>query len=357
MVDLSTVAPVAATGLDLGLISPRGRYAQPVRSVWVLAHGHSPTTDIYLKPRLDSLAARYVDTSRQAPPPTLADGAFVVIARHAPRPWLRWLKARREALAGVALLLDDDIPGVLGGADLPLLYALKTAYRYVSTKALLAEVCDAVWVSTPWLQRKYAQVPTRLVAPLYVGAVPEPGAGPATYFYHGTSAHASEMAFLVEVVRQVQARLPNALFEIVGGAAVRRLFRGIPRVRVLHPMAWPDFLAWSSAARHRVGLAPLLDTPFNQARSHNKLFDITRCGAAGVYSDLAVYRGTVLDGHSGLLRPNRPEAWIEAIIRLLADEAFRDGVFRNALAWCEARGTDRHFALRPAGVAMWEAAP
>lgn len=334
---------------ELAMVAPRGRYSGPVRAVVVLAHGALPTTDMYLAARLAELGVaepRYVDTRAEAP--SLApfpDGAFVVVVRHAPRRWLRRVAAAAPRLAGVAWLLDDDIPGVLACSDLPFVYALRTAFRYLATRDLLARLCHEVWVSTPYLRDKYAAARPRLLHPLYLGAPFHAKAGAVTYFYHGTAAHRRELGFLVGVVRRVQARLENAHFEVIGDERTRRLFRGIPRVRVQHPMSWPDFLAYTSGVHHAVGLAPMLDSHFNRARSHNKLYDITRAGAVGVYSDVDVYREHVRDGVNGLLVGDDESAWVEAICRLLADGESRTGMQRAALAWCEGQRHDPGFRL------------
>lgn len=334
---------------ELGLIRPAGRFSVPIRSVLVLAHGTLPTTDIYLASRLagvQGLPARFVDTTVELLDSfSLPEGTFVIIVRHSPKAWLRLLQRHRGQLAGVALLLDDDIPGVLGCPDLPLRYALKTAFRYLTTRRLFASLCDAVWVSTLFLQDKYRAVGPRLLEPLYLGTPFHAKSQAVTYSYHGTSSHRREVAFLVEVVRRVQSRLDNAHFEIIGGAGIRRLFRGIPRVRVQHPMTWPDFLAYTASVHHAVGLAPMLDTRFNQARSHNKLYDITRCGAAGIYSDVAVYRNNVHAG-CGIVCPNDADVWADQICHLLSDAEARQAIFKNALAWCEGHALDEGFNLK-----------
>jgi len=331
---------------DLGLIQPRGQYRGTIRSVLVLSHGALPSTDLYLAARMKGLESRYVDTSVEMPnADLLGDGSYVVIVRHAPRPWLQLLHAHRARLGGIAFMLDDDIPGALGCPDLPMFYALKTAYRYFRTRRLLAAVCDAVWVSTPFLQDKYQEVGPRLLEPLYLGAPFHAKSHAVTYFYHGTSSHRQEVEFLVEVVRIVQSRLENAHFEIIGGLRTRRQFRGIPRVRVQHPMTWPDFLAYTSSVHHAVGLAPMLDTHFNQARSHNKLYDITRCGAAGIYSDVPVYRSNVHAG-CGVICPNDADVWADQICHLLGDAEARQSIFKNALELCEGHALDEGFSLK-----------
>lgn len=335
--------------MQFDLFTPSARYQENVKRAVVLSHGRLPTTDIYLAERLASLpglSTIYVDTLSQRPGSHEFDqGDFVIIVRHAPLPWLKVLAANRARLAGVVLLLDDDSPAVLESSELPLMYALKTALRYVRGQRLLARLCSEVWVSTPYLQSKYAHANPRLLSPLYLAA-PSPNLKQVvTYFYHGTASHRLEHAFLVNVVSKVQARIAHAHFEVMGTSRTKRLFKGIPRVRVLHPMAWPDFLAYTAGVRHAVGLAPMLDSHFNQARSHVKLYDITRCGAAGIYSDVPVYRDNVQDGVSGILCPNDENAWVEAICRLLTDEPARAEITAHAQAWCEQHARDPGFTL------------
>nr|VFJ65871.1 MAG: hypothetical protein BECKDK2373C_GA0170839_11376 [Candidatus Kentron sp. DK] len=112
----------------------------------------------------------YRDTVRTKPGEiNIASGTLVIIVRHASRAWLRYLSSRQSDLAGVAYLMDDDIPGILGCPALPLRYAVKTAARYLIIRSLLGALCHDIWVATPYLQQKYRSVPTRVVPPLYVG--------------------------------------------------------------------------------------------------------------------------------------------------------------------------------------------
>ena len=180
-------------------------------------------------------------------------------------------------------LLDDDIPGAMRAAELPLYYAWRTAGRYALTRRRLARVCSEVWVSTAELQRRYPEAAAQVCEPLYLPCVNH-AAPERIYFYHGSWAHRDEIAWLVPVVRELQAAQHDWCFEILGDRRVRRMFAGIPRVRVRAPLRWPDYLAHAAGAHFLIGLAPCLDTPFNRARSHAKLFDITRLGATGVYS-------------------------------------------------------------------------
>lgn len=293
----------------------------------VLTPGPLPTTDVYLRTRCEAMPGlRVIDTLATPPPaePPAPAGSDVVVVRHAPRAWLAWLRRNRGQLGHVSLLMDDDMPAALRARELPLGYATRTAFRHAFTRRGLRGVCDGVWLSTPALCARYANWRPGLCTPLYVdGADPpaEDGSEAPVYFYHGTRAHRAEVEWLVPVVREVQWRHPLAVFEISGDASTARLFHGIPRVRVLPPMPWTSFLALRArpGSVYRVGLAPCLPTAFNAARSHVKLFDITRLGAAGLYADRAPYRSAVRDGETGVLCADSAAEWVRSILGLLED--------------------------------------
>lgn len=323
-----------------GLFCPTERRAaeQPCRAV-VLTPGLIPTTDIYLKGRLEKWfeeAVCYLNTLRVAPPGVALDETtLVVVVRYAPVRWLRWLERMHGQVAGVAYLMDDDMPQALVAPELPLRYALKTGWRYAMTKRFLIRHCNEVWLSTAELARRYPHTAARVLAPGYVGL--SSGGDRAVYYYHGTWAHRCEIKWLVPVVNKVQQVLPGVWFEIMGDDRVRRLFRGIPRVRVVHPMPWTDYLDHADIGNYQVGLAPCFDTDFNRGRSHSKVFDITRTGAAGIYSDGIPYAEPLIHGRTGLLCRNDPDRWVAAIIMLLQDPVLRKNIYRGAKAWCEAR--------------------
>ena len=322
-----------------GLLQTKGKSDQHApKRMAVLTPGEIPTTDLYLHENLRERfgeAVTYVNTLRTLPDDVvLGRDTLVVVVRYAPKKWLQWLMHRQDKLAGIALLIDDDMPTALRAPELPFRYAMKTAWRYARTRRLLGQLCSEVWVSTPELARRYARFSHRLLEPNYVESR-SAGEEKAVYFYHGTWAHRREIEWLVPVVRQVQEAIPGAWFEIMGTDRVRRLYRGIPRVRVVHPMPWRDYLAYAGTVTYQVGLAPCFDTEFNRARSHSKVFDITRLGAAGIYSNVTPYREKVIHGQTGYLCANEPGKWVAVLKRLLNDEDLSSSLYLKAKEWCK----------------------
>lgn len=314
------------------MITPIGSYRPlPTGRVLVLEHGRLPTTDIYLRPRLEAPGmprVDYADMTTVRPGVMEAmtepdEGLFAVVCRYISGDWLKWIEARRHRLSGVAYMVDDDLPTMLRDRKLPLRYRHKIWRLYGRHRRRLSALCSELWVSTPELATRYAAQSPRLLPPLRIGGDGGwPGRG-LRYFYHGTAAHRAEIEWLRDVVAMVQIRNPAMNFEIFGDRRVHRLYRGIERVAVLHPMGWPDYLAHTERTKLDIGLAPLLPGHTNDARSHTRFYDIARAGAVGIFADRPPYAGFVQHGRDGLLLPDDKQAWAEAILELAADEPRR----------------------------------
>jgi len=322
-----------------GLFVPRKSNNSNVPlKVLVLSPGEIPTTQLYLHGRLAMRFhenVHYVDTLKTRPQEiSLDDDSMIVIVRNIPRCWLLWIKNRRQQLTSVVYLMDDDIPSALRAKELAFDYAIKTAWRYALSRRLLGQVCSEIWLSTPELIQRYAASSPRLVEPEFV--VPHSLSGGTTivYFYHGTWAHRMEIKWLVPIIRRIQKNHPNSWFEIIGTDQVKDLFRNIPRVRVVHPMPWKDYLAYAGTVKYHIGLAPCFDSDFNRARSHSKVFDITRLGAAGIYSNVTPYKEKVVHGKTGFLCTNDQDKWVAALTMLLRDQELRTSLYLGARDWC-----------------------
>jgi hypothetical protein len=81
--------------------------------------GPSPTTDFYLAPRVPPRALRRADLRAPPGPDDMPPGSLVVFVRYLSVAWLRAAARRRAALAGVALLVDDDMDAVVADAAAP----------------------------------------------------------------------------------------------------------------------------------------------------------------------------------------------------------------------------------------------
>ncbi len=324
------------------MIRPLAHYAERhISRIVVLHDGPNPSTDIYLRNRLSASGyppVHYVDI---ASPPgasggVLSDsegGVFVIICRYINSDWLKALEGVRSQLAGVACFIDDDLPAMQTDRSLPLRYRFRIWRRFTRHVDRLSALASQLWFATPALEEKYGDHGAALLPPLYLDRPAETD-GFIRYFYHGSAAHKPEMHFLAKVVREVQRRDPRMLFEIIGDRQTRALFHGIERVVVLHPMDWPSYLAYSTSTRQDIGLAPLFESPVNAARSHSKVYDITRSGAVGIYSDRTPYADVIRDGENGLLLPDTVDHWVDGILGLAANAGDRRAMALAARARC-----------------------
>jgi hypothetical protein len=96
--------------------------------------------------------------------------------------------------------------------------------------------------------------------------------------------------------------------------------------------SYPGFVNWLTSAQPgwHIGLAPLLDTPFNRSKSPLKAMDYAAMGLAVLASDTPVYRGSIADGPAGQLVANDPAAWHAALEWLIRDQALRKATARRA---------------------------
>ncbi|MGC2855057.1 hypothetical protein ACM64Y_06250 [Novispirillum sp. DQ9] len=326
--------------LSAKMFTPQATYTRPVRSMLVVHSGESPTADIYLSARLgdDHVPVRRLDILDPAAIAAegLEDGTFVVIIRYVNAATLRLLERGRGRLSGVAYLMDDDIPGAFDDPSLPGSYKLRLGLFWHRFNRALARLSSEVWLSSAGLEAKYGGPGIHRINPVYLPGPDDGAARAVKVFYHAEVSHRQEALWLREVVRGVQERRSDTVFEIFGRADVKRAFRGIERCRIVHPMTWGAFLPYSASLHYHIGLAPLRPGSFNACRSFNKLYDISRCGAAGVFVDRPPYAGVIEHGVSGLLCGDDPAAWVDAICALAGDPARRAALHAGAMALCQA---------------------
>lgn len=343
---LRLLLPLARLAHVPRLFRPRRCYRSPIARPVVLHRGQSPTTDIYLRPRLAHLGARvrYVDILEAPGPAPLQDGDFVIIVRYLNPRWAYALLRARPKLSGVAYFLDDDIPAAPQDRNLPRDYVAHLTVFWAALRPALARLASELWVTSDALADKYAAAAPQRIDPLYLdpdGMDGEPGCDPharspvVRVFYHGGRTHELDTLWVSAVARKVQARSGGILFEVFGDGRVAAAFREIPRCRVLHPMKWPAYRDYTAAVELDIGLSPLTAGAYNAGRSHNKVFDITRAGAAGIFADAAPFNRVIEHDRTGLLiARNDTDAWAEAILELAHDPERRRRLHTAARAMC-----------------------
>ncbi len=332
--------PTAADLLDL---PPSG-----TGESWValLHQGAGSTIDHFLRGPFERAGVRLVEIDSALPPEPvhllcLQDCSSIVVVRYLPRAWQGPLAKLRSAGARLVYLMDDDLLDQRAHVDLPRDYRRRLWQRITRYHRRLPRLVDLIWVTSDYLASKYAHLCVRQLA-LAPHASLLAMSSRLQIAYLGTSVHTQEFEWLLPLLRQLQLRHSSTHIELFGDLQINRQFRELPRVRVLHPMQWPNYLAETGHARIDILLTPLLQGAFNAARAPVKLIDAARSGAAGLYSNRPPYRGFVRHGDDGLLLDDRHESWLMAIDRLIADPGERrrlaQGARRRALELCSSPG-------------------
>jgi GT2 family glycosyltransferase/glycosyltransferase involved in cell wall biosynthesis len=234
----------------------------------------------------------------------------------------------RRSDAALIYDLDDDLLNIPRTHEESAL--LRPRAKVVSR---MLELADTVWVSTPALTalRSDAVVlGNRLDERIWTH---EPGVGPirdepVRILCMGTMTHDDDLSMLLPALVRLRAEFGDRVaIDILGMTTRDDLPAGINRIRPSHHaiLSYPGFVDWLT--RHRpnwhIGLAPLLDTPFNSSKSAIKVMDYAALGLCVLASDTPVYRGSIADGPAGWLVPNSEAGWYSALDRLMRDRDLR----------------------------------
>lgn len=242
--------------------------------------------------------------------------------------------------AGMKLLfdLDDDLLSVPSThADVLELRPIAKVVRR------MLRIADAVWVSTPGLAKRLVSIrpdatiiENRLDERIWK-FIPAPVAcqdNPVRILCMGTRTHDRDFAMIEPALLRLKAEYGDRIaIDVLGMTSRSELPTGMNRIGppTHGSRSYPGFVNWltSMQPRWHIGLAPLLDTPFNSSKSPIKALDYAALGLAILASDTPVYRGSLADGPAGQLVANEPHAWHAAL-----DWLIRNHNLRQTLARC-----------------------
>jgi glycosyltransferase involved in cell wall biosynthesis len=282
-------------------------------------------------------AADIIVTQRCALPDT---GAVDALAAHA-----------RSTGATLLYDLDDDLLHV--AHDHPEAEALRPK---APVARHLLDAADAVWVSTPALAaavrpivpslaRDVTVVPNGLDERIWAAGAPvqPPSPGPLRLLCMGTMTHELDFAMILPALVRLTDEFRHEVVIDVIGMTGASLPREINRVAMPShaTLSYPAFVNWLTTVRPgwHVGLAPLLDSAFNRAKSAIKALDYAALGLGVLASDMPVFQGSVADGPAGRLVANDPRAWYAALSWMVRDPAARASLASGARHAFLARGS------------------
>ncbi len=287
----------------------------PVKAL-LLCETRCASVDYYLAPQLNhqgyQVGVKYLSDS---PTEIAEEGlSLAVVCRYLNAGWARQLRILPARGVPVVYFLDDDLFDPRAWTGLPWRYRLKLYRLGFKWRSWVELHASEVWVSTPYLARKYSILKPIVLKPIF----PKPQASIRRIVYHGTASHHREHRWLIPILREIQQQHDDTLIEVFADPRLRKLYRAVPRTLVIHPASWATYACHTQSCSASIGLAPLLPSAFNAARGPTKYFDYAQMGAVGIYSTRPPYADFVRNGEDGLLLPEEPKQWVNAILSLLA---------------------------------------
>jgi glycosyltransferase involved in cell wall biosynthesis len=274
----------------------------------------------------------------QVDPERVAQADAVIIQRDFPRfveSCAQVLINARQQNKPVIYEIDDLLPalpeGHISWPDLswvlhPLLWTIVEA--------------DCVVASTSRLRTALLPLnPNTQVLPNYLDdrlwsfsePVEKGGGAPLVIGYMGGKTHAADLEMIAPVLRRILDAYSGRVTLRFWGASPPAELGENPAVQCngQEILDYPEFIRYLSTQACDLAFAPLVDHPFNRAKSAIKFLEYSALGIPGVYSCLDPYEGLVVDGENGFLAHTEQE-WFEALSRLITDPALRLQVAASA---------------------------
>jgi len=349
----------------LGIYRPLSRLLWALRRKRVLVTFDNLTTSVFLAygqvlPRLEAATGRRWLLSPAAEVRTADLHSFhaVISMRGISKASLAVLRAASQAGCRTVYDLDDNLlllDQMIPDPEHPWRRTFDAARPEIEAQLALA---DGVKVYSPAAIPSFRRYNPRVLAiPAYqMFEGPEPvvregnGDGPVKAGFLGSYYKDDEFAPVIPAILRLIAEGAPVRFEFFG--FLPKALEGNPAISHLPwRSSYEEYRRTLAGLDWEIGLAPLRDLEFNRCKSNNKYREYAAAGIAGIYSDAAIYRDSVVDRRTGLLVPHASsEAWYAAILELATDAELRRSIQRNACADVRANYRPEEYVARVAAL-------
>jgi glycosyltransferase involved in cell wall biosynthesis len=299
-----------------------------------LHQGAGSTIDHFLRLPLEKVNADFLEMDSQLKPNSaqkeiLESCHVIIVVRYLPKEWIPVLSKARNLGVTLIYLMDDDLLDPMVIKKLPSIYKERVQKKIMNQRRIVPSLFDRVWVTSEYLQQKYKLLEIELL-PLCPHSRLLMEYPRLQLAYFGTSVHQEEFDWLRILLESLQKRQENTYIDLFGDININRQFRDLPRLRIIHPMKWANYLTETGSGRIDILLSPLMESPVNAARAAVKFIDAARTGAAGLYSDRLPYKNFIRHGIDGLLLSDNHRDWINAIENLIQNPIKRQELASQA---------------------------
>lgn len=280
-------------------------------------------------------------------PAQVIDADVIVAARNVEPIYRPVFDLAHERGIPVIYVLDDWLLGVPEDDESIHYYGTEKRRAHC---AWLLRTAARVRVHSPHLRelvRPYTDSITLTAAAVDWSVVPPelPELGERVEIVYATGRlHDRLIAPILPVIRRILADYPSRTRMHFLGYHPPEL-RGVPGVVFGGNLSnFAAFMRDFTSAGYAIGLAPMRRDDFHLAKTNLKFREYAAAGAVGVYTDCALYSGSVQHEVTGLLVDDAPEAWYSAIAGLIEDRARLERIRRAARAYAETQYSMEKFA-------------
>lgn len=208
----------------------------------------------------------------------------------------------------------------------------------VGARLSMLKGSDLVYASTPYLASILRdRLPGQHVVSgdiycTYEALKASTPASPPIIGYMGSRGHQEDLALVVPALRRLLTERPTLRFEVFGSIPLpAELVAFGHRVRS-HTVqkTYPEFLRALAGLRWSIGLAPLVNEPFNRCKAPTKYIEYTSAGIPTLASRAPVY-GQVMSKNCGQLVD---DDWYEAMKKWLDEPTHARVAVNNARSHC-----------------------
>ncbi len=295
----------------------------------------TPTVDLYFFNSCKNLVAHFLQQKR--PIVRLGDNTFqcgnrYLIIRNETEKVLHKVLFTNDI--EIFYLIDDNIWDATYDSSLPEKYRTKLE---TFTSGILKEVIKRsehfIVPSTALTNALPANTPVSLLPPCWHSTPPE-----AKHFteeiikivHLGTNSHQAGYDFLQPILKTILDNNPGVSFTYYSNTPLLGSLDKHSRVFRKKLMRWKKYKKQIGKEHFHLGLYPILDTPFNRGRSHNKVLEYCLTGCAAIYSSSWNHSSLIRHGKNGWLCENDQQSWVDTILSLVRNPEQLQAGFQGA---------------------------
>jgi glycosyltransferase involved in cell wall biosynthesis len=168
----------------------------------------------------------------------------------------------------------------------------------------------------------------------------------------GSGTHLGDLELIGPAVLDLLARCPDVTF-VLGSSFVPAWAQVHPRIERLFVggmVSVMNYYRLLAALQLDIFLCPILAYPWNETKPCLKPLEAAGLGLPVIASRVGHYGEDLVDGETALLVENTPQAWLAALLRLVADADLRAHLAARGLEWAATRTIE---STGPLWAALW----